>query len=92
MTTSTQPDVLVLRTAALLFAFLSAYFTFTSRSWHFLVVAQAFSVMAILALAVLRARLGWRQTYSHPVAVFTILLLLPAQVLTLCIPALPNAH
>ncbi len=81
----------MLRSAGFLFALLSACLTFEG-TWHFLVAAQAFTVMCILVLAILRARLGWRQTYSHPAAVFTLLLLLPAQVLTLCIPALSKAH
>ena len=48
-----------------------------------LIVAQGCVLVSVVALAGVRARVGWRGTYSHPGGKVTLILLVPAQLLTL---------
>jgi hypothetical protein len=47
--------------------------------WVSVVVAEVCAVSSILILGILRARIGWRATYKHALTLFTVIMLVPAQ-------------
>jgi hypothetical protein len=84
MARSAQSDLFVARLLALGFAALS-----TLASWSslrgvplMLIAAQVCTILSIAVLAGVRARIGWRSTYAHPMAKVTLALLVPAQLMT----------
>jgi hypothetical protein len=47
-----------------------------------LIAAQVCTILSIAVLAGVRARVGWRSTYAHPMAKVALALLVPAQLMT----------
>jgi hypothetical protein len=84
MARSAQSDLFVARLLALAFAALSALASWSSLRAVplMLIAAQGCTILSIAVLAGVRARVGWRNTYSHPMAKVTLALLIPAQMVT----------
>ena len=84
MARSAQSDLFVARLLALGFAALSALASWSSLRGMplMLIAAQGCTILAIAVLAGVRARVGWRSTYAHPMAKVTLALLIPAQLVT----------
>lgn len=79
-----QSDLFVARLLALAFAALSALASWSSLRGVplMLIAAQTCTILSIAVLAGVRARVGWRSTYAHPMAKVTLALLVPAQLMT----------
>ena len=84
MARSAQSDLFVARLLALAFGALSALASWASLRGVplMLIAAQACTILSIAVLAGVRARVGWRSTYAHPMAKVTLALLVPAQLMT----------
>jgi len=80
-----QINIFVSRLLATVFGVASALFAYNSLTEQLLGVigAQALAMAAVLVLGSLRARVGAKSAYAHPLGVLTIILLLPAQFATL---------
>ncbi len=78
-----QTDLLVARLLALGFAIFSTLASWLTlrHGWQLpmLLVAQGFTVVSILVLASVRARVGRVGAYSHPLGKTALVLLIPAQ-------------
>jgi hypothetical protein len=85
MAQSEQVNVFVARLLAAILSVVSALFAYKTLTEYYMdaIAAQAFTILTILVLGSIRARVGAKGAYAHPLGVITILLLLPAQFATL---------
>jgi hypothetical protein len=85
MARSAQTDLFVARLLAMAFAALSACpLLFRSMTWETMIaLTGGCAALSIGVLAGVRARVGWRGTYSHPLTKITVVLLVPAFLLML---------
>ena len=86
-----QSGIVGARYFALILSVVSTCFAFNAGHAHgswfihfciFVVISQLFTVCCIGLLAFIRSRIGWLETYKHPATILTVLLLLPAQLMT----------
>jgi hypothetical protein len=87
MAQSEQVNVFVSRLLAAILSVVSALFAYETLKDYYMnvVAAQAFTMLSILVLGSIRARVGAKGAYAHPLTVITISLLLPAQFATLLV-------
>ncbi len=85
MARTAQSDLFVARIVALAFAVFSACpLVFRSfEPYSAIILAEVCAAVSVAVLAGVRARVGWRGAYRHPLAILTALLLLPAVLLAL---------
>ncbi len=83
MVREVKSDIFVARMMAFAFAIFSVCpFVFRdSEPYTAIILIELCAAVSIAVLAGVRARVGWRGTYRHPLTVLTALLLLPAFVL-----------
>jgi hypothetical protein len=85
MARTAQSDLFVARIVALAFAVFSAcpLVVRSFEPYSAIILTELCAAASVAVLAGVRARVGWRGAYRHPLTILTALLLLPAILLAL---------